>query len=116
MTDLRNLSQTVDDLEDFIQREGLTMDKSLLRSKLRYLHQSLKFGRQKSVVRGLLTRLNKIDLGEMLIRTLDIVKSLFQRRKLYKSYRKLTLTRFVEPVDTLQWFTNESYPLKIEYT
>ena len=116
MSENKNLSQILDDLEDFIEREGLTMDRPLLRSKLRYLHQNLTYGRQKSVVRGLLIRLNKIETGELLIRTIDILKSLYERRKLCKSVRKLTLTRIIEPTDTLRWFTNESYPLKLEYT
>jgi hypothetical protein len=116
MSENKNLSQIIEDLEDFIQREGLSMEKQLLRAKLRYLHQNLYFGKQKSVVRGLLSRLNKIDNGEQLIRTIDIVKSLHTRRNLIKSIRKITLTRFIEPTDTLIWFSNESYPLKIEYT
>ena len=110
------ITQVIDDLEDFIQREGLTMNKPLLRSKLRFLHQNLNFGRQKSVVRGLLSRLNKIKPGELIIRTIDIVKSLHNREKINKSNRKITLTRYIEPEDTLIWFTNESYPLKLEYT
>ena len=116
MTENKNLNQIIDDLEDFIQREGLNMDKQLLRSKLRYLHQNLNFGRQKTVVRGLLSRLNKIEKGEMIIRTIDIVESLYKRRNLVKSIRKITLTKYIKPVDTMIWFTNESYPLKIEYT
>ena len=116
MTEINNIGQIVEDLEDFVQREGLTMNKSLLRSKLRYLHQNLNFGRQKSVLRGLLSRLNRINSGELLIRTIDIVTSLQNRRNLQKSYRKIILTRFIEPVDILPWFTTESYPLKIEYT
>ena len=70
MTEVKNMGQIINDLEDFIQREGLTMDKNLLRSKLRHLHQNLDFGRQKSVVRGLLSRLNKIECGEIVIRTI----------------------------------------------
>ena len=116
MSENITIIQIIDDLEDFMQREGLKMDKPLLRSKLRYLHQNLNFGRQKSVVRGLLKRLKKIDHGELIIRTIDIVKSLYERNKLIKSNRKIILSRYIEPADTLLWFTNESYPLKIEYT
>ena len=116
MSEKNTIIQVIDDLEDFIQREGLKMNKSLLRSKLRHLHQNLDFGRQKSVVRGLLKRLNKIDPGELLIRTIDIVKSLYEGKKLIKSNRKIILSRYIEPADTLLWFTNESYSLKIAYT
>ena len=116
MIENKNLQQIIDDLEDFIQREGLNMEKTLLRSKLRHLHQNLLFGKQKSVVRGLLRKLNKMESGELVIRTIDIAKSLYDRRNLTKSYRKINLTRYIEPSDILSCFKTENYPLKLEYT
>ena len=116
MTEIKNLCQVIDDLEEFLQREGLSMDRHLLRSKLRYLHQNLNYGKQRSVVRGLLIRLNKLKIGELLIRVMDIVISISNRRGYQKSLRKIQLNRYIKPKDILPWLENESYPLKLEYT
>ena len=116
MTEIKNLGQIIDDLEEFLQREGLSMDKQLLRSKLRYLHQNLGYGKQRSVVRGMLIRLNKLKTGELLIRIMDIIISISSRRGYQKSLRKITLNRYITPKDILPWLENEPYPLKLEYT
>ena len=116
MNEIKNVGQIINDLDDFLQREGLAMDKHLLRSKLRYLHQNLGYGKQKSVVRGLLIRLNRLQSCELVVRLIDIVQSLSTRRGYEKSYRKISLTRHIKPTDIVSWLENETYPLKLEYT
>jgi hypothetical protein len=116
MTENKNLSQVINDLEEFLQREGLSMDRQLLRSKLRYLHQNLNYGRQRSVVRGMLIRLNKLKLSELAIRVMDIIISITSRRGYQKSLRKIKLNRYITPKDIIPWLEKETYPLKLEYT
>ena len=116
MNEIKNVGQIINDLDDFLQREGLAMDRQLLRSKLRYLHQNLGYGKQKSVVRGLLIRLNRLHHSELVIRIIDIIQSITIRRGYQKSYRKISLTRHIKPTDILPWLENEAYPLKLEYT
>jgi hypothetical protein len=112
----KNLSQISDDIDEFIQREGINLDRNLLRSKLRHLHQNVVKGEIKSVLRGLLIRLNRLNDIELITRTIDVIKSVRYTNKITKSYRKLTLSRFIEPLDTIEWLCEDTYPLKLEYS
>ena len=113
---IKNLSQITSDIDEFLQREGFKMNRDLLRSKLRYLHQSLPKGEIKSVTRGLLIRLKRLKDMELVTRVIDVIKSVRFTNKTTKSNRKLTLSRFIEPLDTINWLCEDDYPLKLEYT
>ena len=108
-------SQIINDLDDFVQREGLITNKLLLRSKLRLLNQIIGLGKTKTKIRGLLIRLNKLDRMELTLRVIDIIKTLSKKCNPVKTNRKLTLTRMVKPKDLLIWFPEESYPLRLNY-
>ena len=108
-------AQILDDLDEFVQREGLITNKLLIRSKLRLLSQITELGKTKTRIRGLLIRLNKLDKMELTLRVLDIIKSLSKKCNAVKSDRKLTLIRMIKPKDLLPWFTEESYPLGINF-
>ena len=108
-------AQIIDDLDEFVQREGLITNKLLIRSKLRLLSQITELGKTKTRIRGLLIRLNKLDKMELTLRVLDIIKTLSKKCYSVKSNRKLTLIRMAKPKDLLPWFTDESYPLRLDY-
>ena len=108
-------AEIVNDLDEFIQREGLISNKLLLRSKLRLINNLLGLGKTKTKVRGLLIRLNRLEPEELTIRVLDIQKTLRKKVPEIKSQRKITLTRFMEPRDIIDWICEESYPLGLEY-
>jgi hypothetical protein len=108
-------AQIINDLDEFIQREGLITNKILLRSKLRLINNLLGLGKTKTKVRGLLIRLNKLEPAELTIRVLDIQKTISRKLPCIKSYRKITLTRLIEPKDIIEWICEESYPLGLEY-
>ena len=106
-------SQIINDLDEFIQRDGLITNKILLRSKLRLLNQITELGNTKTKIRGLLIRLNKLDEMELTLRVMDVIKTLSKKCNRVKSDRKLTLTRMAKPKDLMIWFPEESYPLRL---
>ena len=108
-------AEIINDLDEFIQRDGLIINKVLLRSKLRLINNKLSLGKIKTKLRGLLIRMNKLDPAELTLRVLDIQKSISRKFVNIKSYRKLTLTRMIEPRDIIDWFVEESYSLGLEY-
>ena len=106
-------SEIINDLDEFIQRDGLITNKLLLRSKLRLLNQVTELGNTKTKIRGLLIRLNKLDMMELTLRVIDVIKALAKKCIKVKTDRKLTLTRMVKPKDLLIWFPEDSYPLRL---
>ena len=115
-TNLITFSKILWDLDEFVQREGIDMDKKLLRSKLIFLHQNLTNGsREKSVVRGMLNRLNKLKDELILIKLFDILKHLTSNRDIIQFQRKLNISRIENPITLLTFIEDENFPLKIEY-
>jgi hypothetical protein len=108
-------AQIINDMDEFIQRDGFITNKLLLRSKLRLLNNITEMGRTKTRIRGLLIRLNKLNPTELTLRVLDIIKSLSKRLGNIKSDRKIKLNRMLKATDTVEWIPEESYPLGIEY-
>ena len=110
------LSKILWDLDEFIQREGIDMDKLLLRTKLTLIHKLLsKHTREKRVVRGLLNRLNKTSQELILLRTYDILKCLTDKQPVINLIRKINIRRIENPVSLLSFFEDKNFPLKIEY-
>ena len=111
--DIAHIIDIIDDMDEFIQRNGIITNKILIRSKLRLLNNYTPLGKTKSVIRGLLIRLNRLTGVELTIRVLDIIKTFVISKNMTKPIRKQIVTRFVKPKDMLNWFTDISYPLKI---
>ena len=82
---------------------------------MRLLNFITPLGKTKTLIRGLLIRMNRLSSIELTLRVLDILKTLIKELKIVKSVRKIYLQRFVKPKDIVNWFEAESYPLKIEY-
>ena len=108
-------AQIINDMDEFIQRDGLITNKLLLRSKLRLLNNVTEIGRTKTRIRGLLIRLNKMDTTELTLRVLDVIKSLSKRFANIKSDRKIKLNRLLKVTDIVEWIPEKSYPLGIDY-
>ena len=87
----------------------------IIRTKLRLLNFITPSGKTKTLIRGLLIRMNRLSSIELTLRVLDILKTLIKELKIVKSVRKIYLQRFVKPKEIVNWFEAESYPLKIEY-
>jgi hypothetical protein len=114
MTSNKHILEILNDVDDFIQREGLITNKLLIRSKLRLLNNITPIGKTKTIVRGLLIRLNRLTPIELTLRVLDIIKTMQKTNKGTKTNRKLQLNRFTKPVDLRDWFSNENFPLQFE--
>ena len=111
-----NLSKILWDLDEFIQREGINMNKPLLRSKLTLIHKLLlKGSREKTIVRGTLNRLGKLCPELLLMKTFDILDFLRTKNKTTSFTRKINIRRIENPVTLLSFFEDENFPLKIEY-
>ena len=74
-------SQILNDIDEYIQRDGLIINKILIRSKLRLLNNITEIGLTKTKIRGLLIRLNKLDPTELTLRVLDVLKTLSKQFK-----------------------------------
>ena len=109
---IENISDIINDMDEFIQRNGIISNKILLRSKLRLLNHCTPLGKTKTVIRGLLIRMNRLHNIELTLRVMDILKAISDKTNIIKSNRKLTITRFVRPTDLVNWFSNDKYPIK----
>ena len=109
------LKQTIYDLDEFIQREGQEIEQRLLRSKLLLLHQILPKSRSKTIIRGILIRLNGTNIDEILIKVLDLINYQKIDKNFTKAIRKLNLIRMISPVDIISIFAEKPFPLKLEY-
>ena len=108
-------SQILNDIDEYIQRDGLIINKILIRSKLRLLNNITEIGLTKTKIRGLLIRLNKLDPTELTLRVLDVLKTLSKQFKNIKSNRKITLDRMIKPTDLIEWIPEKAFALGIEY-
>ena len=115
MSSAEHISQIINDVDDYIQRNGLITNKILIRTKLRLLNTITPLGKTKTIIRGLLIRMNRISAIELTLRVMDILKTLIKERNVVKSVGKIYLQRFVKPKDIVNWFESENYPLKLEY-
>ena len=109
------LRQTLYDLDEFIQREGPEIEQQLLRSKLLLIHQILPKSRSKTIIRGILNRINRTNIDEILIKVLDLIKFQELKYNFTKSIRKLNLLRMISPIDIISIFAEKPFPLKLEY-
>ena len=107
-------SKILNDMDEFIQRDGIITNKVLLRSKLRLLNNLTEIGVTKTRIRGLLIRLNKLEPTELTLRVLDILKTLASKFDIIKSNRKINLSRILRTTDIVEWIPKESYKLGLD--
>ena len=108
-------AQIINDIDEFIQRDGLITNKLLIRSKLRLLNNLTEIGLIKTKIRGLLIRLNKLEPTELTLRVLDVIKTLSKKFDKIKTNRKIVLYRMIDPTDLVEWIPLQSYPLGLDY-
>ena len=109
------LNQILFDLDEFIQREGSEIELQLLRSKLLLLHQLLRRSKSKTIIRGILNQINKMDIEIILIKLIDVINFQRIKHKCKKPIRKLNLIKMITPIDILKIFEEKSFPLKLQY-
>jgi hypothetical protein len=107
--------QILMDLDNFLQREGVDMDLSILRTKLRLLNHNLEASKPKTIVRGILITMNRTNKKLLVIKMIDIIQWLRKKYNFEKVSPKLSLDRLTKPLDIIIWLEN-SYPLKLEYS
>lgn len=110
------LSQTICDLDEFIQREGTKINREILRSKLRFLLKITFTEKPRTIIRGLLIRLRKLEISHIIIKTIDIINYFQKLNKINVRNRKFTLNRIIKPIDIIRYTEHIEYPLKLEYS